>query len=210
MADMWQPSEQTAAFLDLCLVRLATGDSAARDALSRFALDRMQTIAHRMLQRFPNVRRWEDTDDVVQNASLRLHRTLSQLTPRDPRGFLGLVATHIRRELIDLARKHAGPESYAANHESNVQRTEGHERLKIDLAPDQTDSLDLLDRWTRMHEAADSLPSEERELFHLAWYLGMQQAEIGKLLGCSVRTVKRRWESAKQLLNEAVSGERPQ
>lgn len=209
MADPWQPSDQTDAFLDACLARLAAGDTAVRDELVRFALDRMQTIAHRMLRRFPNVRRWEETDDVVQNASLRLYRTLSQLTPRDPRGFLGLVATHIRRELIDLARKHAGPESYAANHESNVQRNVVHERLKIDSAPDPADSLDHLDRWTRMHEAADSLPDEERELFHLAWYLGMQQEDISKLLGCSVRTVKRRWESAKQLLNEALSGERP-
>lgn len=209
MTDDLQPFDETAVFLESCLTRLASGDAAARDEMVAFATNRMREKAHRMLQRFPNVRRWDETEDVVQNASMRLYRTLSQLTPRDVRGFLGLVATHIRRELIDLARKHAGPESYAANHETNVQRVDGQENLKIDDAPDPADSLDHLDRWTRMHEAADAMPEEERELFHLAWYMGMQQEEISKVLGCSVRTVKRRWESTKQLLNQAVLGERP-
>lgn len=209
MADPWQPSDCTAAFLESCLARLASGDVAARDEMIAFAGDRMRGIASRMLRRFPNVRRWEETDDVLQNASMRLYRTLNQLTPRDARGFLGLMAIHVRRELIDLARKHAGPESYAANHETNVQRREGQERPKIDDAPDPGESPEHLDRWTRLHEAADGLPEEERELFHLAWYLGMQQEDIGKVLGCSVRTVKRRWETVKRLLNIAVLGERP-
>ena len=55
-------------------------------------------------------------------------------------------------------------------------------------------------------QAAADLPEEERELFHLVWYLGMQQDEASGLLGCSVRTVKRRWESAKSLLSAAVRG----
>jgi len=33
---------------------------------------------------------------------------------------MGLIATQIQRELIDLARKHAGPMSYAQNHDTNV------------------------------------------------------------------------------------------
>lgn len=210
MTEDWKFADDTGGRLESCLARLAAGEAGARDELIVFAIDRMRVIAHRMLRRFPNVRRWEETDDVVQNASLRLYRTLSQLVPNDARAFTGLVATHIRRELIDLARKHAGPRSFAANHETNVRQVDGEEQIKINDALGPADSLDHLDRWTRMHEAAASLPEEERELFNLAWYMGLKQEDISMLLGCSLRTVKRRWESAKQLLNNAVHGEPPQ
>lgn len=192
-----------------CLERLATGDLRARDDLIAIACDRMQGIAHRMLRTFPSVRRWEETDDVAQNAALRLYRALGQTVPRDARGFSGLAALQIRRELLDLAKKHAGPESYAANHETNFRLADGEHRAKIDDAHRPPEPADEIDRWTRLHIAAGELPDDERELFHLVWYLGMQQAEASALLGCSIRTVKRRWESAKALLAHAVLGNQP-
>jgi RNA polymerase sigma factor (sigma-70 family) len=195
--------------LAACLARLAVGDASAREELIAIACERMRGIAHRMLRSFPTVRRWDETDDVVQNAAMRLFRAITQITPRDPRGFIGLAAVQIRRELLDLARKHAGPESYAANHETNMQRVDGDYLAKVDEAHAQGEPSDRLDRWTRLHEAAAGLPDDERELFHLVWYLGLNQDEASKLLGCSVRTVKRRWDSAKQLLAAAMPGEPP-
>lgn len=206
-AEPQSPSEDTR--VAACLERLAAGDTTAREELIGIACDRMRVIAHRMLRSFPGVRRWDETDDVVQNAALRLFRAVTQITPRDPRGFIGLAAVQIRRELLDLARKHAGPESYAANHETNVRRIDGAERAKIDDAAAPVESADRLDRWTRLHEAVAGLPDEERELFHLVWYLGLDQDEASKLLGCSVRTVKRRWEAAKRHLAAAMPGGPP-
>lgn len=196
--------------LEACIARLAAGDKTARDDLIGFACERMQGMARRMLKRFPNVRRWDETGDVVQNAAIRLYRTLGAITPRDARGFLGLAAVHIRRELLDLARKHAGPESYAANHDTNYQRHDGQEWARVDEAADeQAESLDQLARWARLHESAERLPEEEKELFHLVWYLGTKQDEAARMLDCSIRTVKRRWESVKRLLAESLEGERP-
>ncbi|MFM8702486.1 MAG: RNA polymerase sigma factor [Planctomycetia bacterium] len=196
--------------LEACIARLAAGDQTARDDLIGFACERMQGMARRMLKRFPNVRRWDETGDVVQNAAIRLYRTLGAITPRDARGFLGLAAVHIRRELLDLARKHAGPESYAANHDTNYQRHDGQEWARVDEAADeQAESLDQLARWARLHESAERLPEEEKELFHLVWYLGTKQDEAARMLDCSIRTVKRRWESVKRLLAESLEGERP-
>lgn len=206
MTDFEHLPGATRGHLDSCLSRLAAGDSSARGDLLAFACERMRGIAHRMLGRFPTVRRWDETDDVVQNAAIRLHHTLGQITPRDARGFVGLMAVHIRRELLDLARKHAGPRGQGANHETNTFRCAERIRFKTDEAIDEVEPEVQLDRWTRLHETAESLPEEERELFHLVWYLGMKQDDIGTLLGCSIRTVKRRWESAKQRLAGAVLG----
>lgn len=183
-----------------CLSRLRSGDQAAREDLIGFASERMREIAHRMLRTFPSVRRWDETDDIVQNAALRLDRALRETVPEEVRGLIGLAATQVRRELLDLAKRHRGPESYAANHETNYQRMDGDLLAKVDDAAEQSEPADTLDRWARLHAAAADLPEEEREVFQMCWYLGLKQEEIAKLLDCSIRTVKRRWESAKNHL----------
>lgn len=198
------PAPEDTSRIESCIGKLAAGDQAARDELVGLACDRMRRIAHRMLQRFPKVRRWEETDDVVQNASLRLHRAVGQIVPNDARSFIGLAAVQIRRELLDLARKHAAEGAYAANHETNYRLRDGEHVAKVDGAADETQSPDRIARWTRLHEAAATLPDEEREMFHLVWYLGLSQAEVAAVLGCSTRTVKRRWDSVKTLMAKAM------
>lgn len=184
-----------------------------REQLLEGACQRLHEITHRMLRGFPQVRRWEETDDVVQAAALRLHRALAKVVPRDERHFLGLMVTQVRRELLDLARKYSGPTSFAAHHETNVlDLPEGRlERDSLAAAAPQ-DSPETLHAWTRFHEIAAELPDEERELFGLVWYAGATQSEIAAALGLSPRTVRRRWEDTKhQFLRRlgGLSGEAP-
>lgn len=177
-----------------------------RDRLLEAACERLHEIAHRMLRGFPQVRRWEETDDVVQAAALRLHRALATVMPRDERHFLGLLVIQVRRELLDLARRYAGPTSFAMHHESNVlEVSEGNlERVSLAAAPE--DSPESLHSWTRFHEIAAELPDEERELFGLVWYTGASQPEIATMLGLSPRTVRRRWEQTKRHFLRRLDG----
>src|SRR5262245_20688111 len=69
-----------------------------------------------MLKGFPKVHRWEQTDDVLQNAALRLHRTLQQMAVEPSRHFFRLAALNIRRELLDLAKHYYGPLGQGARH----------------------------------------------------------------------------------------------
>jgi len=195
------------------LERLRQGEASARDTLLVAAINRMHDMAHRMVRGFPTVRRWEDTDDVVQQAALRLHRALHAVVPGDCRQFFGLAALQVRRTLLDLARTYASSSLkgiFLAGQEygddqGGSRRQHGAPRP----LPSREESADSLQRWTRFHEAAASLPAEERELFDLAWYMGLQQREIAEVLGCSLRTVKRRWDSAKKLLREAAGDGSP-
>src|SRR3954454_4097329 len=100
------------------LSRLRAGDGAARDPLLGIVCERLGRLAHKMLRDFPGVARWEGTEDVVQNATLRLCRALKDVTPESPRSFFNLAAVLIRRELIDLARHYYGPHGMGAHHES--------------------------------------------------------------------------------------------
>jgi RNA polymerase sigma-70 factor (ECF subfamily) len=170
------------------LDRLQAGDRAAADELVRGICGRVEHLAHSMLRRFPNVRRWADTGDVLQNVLLRLMRTLDNLRPASMRDFYNLAAVHIRRELLYLARHFAG-----ANR---------HELLADDGDPAQApdppapaESGDL-ERLTRFHEQWEQLPTEEREVVGLIFYHGWTQAQVAELLGVNVRTVRRRWKAA--------------
>ena len=167
---MWtieNPDDESDNALDKYLDLFTKGDVSARQHLMRIACQRMQSMAHRMLRGFPQVRRWDDTDDVVQGAALRMNKALADVTPVDAQHFISLAALQIRRELLDLARKHAGPESYAKNHQTNSLRVNGEDVFKIMLAAHDEQAVDREVSWTKFHEAAASLPDDEREIFNM-------------------------------------------
>jgi RNA polymerase sigma factor (sigma-70 family) len=169
--------------------RMRAGDLAARDELLRKVCDRMERLARKMLRRFPDVRRWADTDDVFQNAMVRFLRALEEVRPDSVRSFFGLAAEQMRRELLDLARHYRGPQAAAAHHESGILADVGQASAHPDEAED-------LDRWAAFHQRVAELPAEEREVVSLVFYHGWTQVAVAELFEVSVRTVQRRWESA--------------
>jgi len=195
-----------------CLDRLRGGDEAARAELLGCACERLRKLARKMLKGYPKVRRWEQTDDVLQNAALRLHRTLQQLPVGTARDFFRLAALHIRRELLDLARHYYGPQGRGAHHAS--WGPDGSATAEDDSGPlapaDLSQEPSRLAAWGEFHEQIGALPDEERETFDLLWYQGLSQAEAAELLGVSERTVKRRWQAARLKLHEALGGEMPE
>lgn len=205
------PESQLDERLAGCLKRLAKGDDSARVEILEVCNERLRELSSRLLGKFAKVRRWDNTDDVAQNAAMRLYRALGDTVPDSPRGLMGLMATQIQRELIDLARKHSGPMSYAQNHDTNVARDgEKNGVFLVDDAEDAGDGLEEelpLERWESFHAAVESLPEEHREVFKLVWYLGADRETAAKTLGLSVRTVGRRWQEAREIVARAVEAE---
>ena len=195
------------------LERLAAASldtNAIRTDLFDIVYARMQTLASRMIRGFPTVRRWDDTADVVQAAALRLHRALGDVDLREPRHLLRLAALQIRRELLDLARKYANSESFAAYHETNAVATAEGVVMQVDRAADSSATpADGLESWTRLHAAVAALPDDDRELFDLVWFMGATQHDIATLTGSSPRTVRRRWDEVKRRLVAALGGDIP-
>jgi RNA polymerase sigma factor (sigma-70 family) len=187
-----QPPGQTTTELQHWLDLLKSGDEQGRTRLLDRACERLRLLARRMLRGYPLVRRWEQTDDVLQNAMLRLYRALLQVTPESLRHFYNLAAQQIRRELIDLARQHA-------------QLT--HQVAVPDVA--DLDEPASLAQWTEYHRKVEGLPDEEREVFSLIWYEELTQAEVADLLKVSTRTVIRRWQNARFMLGMALYGHEP-
>lgn len=189
------------------IARLRAGDPTALNELIRLAGERLETLTRRMLRDFPRVRRWAQTDDVLQNALIRLCRALEQVQPAGVREFYALATTQIRRELLDLARHYSGPENAAAHHESWAAEP-GREHASPDHSDLTNDPVEMTD-WCEFHEQVAALPDEEREVFGLIFYQGLTQEDAAAVLDVAVRTVQRRWQAALLHLHRARGGEAP-
>ncbi len=152
-----------------------------------------------MLKTNQRVRRWAETDDVLQNSLIRLHRSLDEVRPESARQFYGLATTQIRRELIDLARKYHGAEGVGANH-----HTDGG--ISADNKSNNAEPNNI-EAWAKFHEIVEALPEPERDVVNLLWYEEMTQPEAAEVLGVSLATLKRRWQSARIRLSDTLDGD---
>ncbi|WP_013627521.1 RNA polymerase sigma factor [Rubinisphaera brasiliensis] len=180
------------------LLRLSEGCLDSRRTIIDLCCQRLRVMARRMLKSYGHIQRWSDTDDVLQNSLLRLHRALATVQPESVRKFYGLASTQIRRELIDLARSHFGPQGIGTKHDSDAGKAS--EQVADDFEPES------LEEWTAFHEAVEGLPDAEREAFSLTFYDGLNQTEAARVVGCSLATLKRRLLSARLLLQEQLRG----
>lgn len=202
MADLSQTQ-----VIESLLDRLRRGDETARDELLSRTIDRLELITRKMLRDFPNVRRWNATSDVFQEASIRLVSSLARVEINDAAHFFRLAAKQIRWQLIDLARSLDGAEGINAHHVTMAPDANGEARNMGEVAVgSESQSPVGLAQWTEFHAAVDNLPPEVREVFDLIFYQDLPQEEAATLLGVDTRTIRRRWAKAKLLLGDAMSG----
>lgn len=189
--------------------RMQNGDSEAQDLLLRRVAGRLERLARKMLRSFPAVGRWEQTDDVLQNALVRLLRSLRELKPENTRAFFGLATVHMRRELIDLNRHYQGAHGLGKKQAVRDFATPDDSQKIVDEPADAGPSAEQLERWQAFHEAVEELPVEQREVVGLAFYHGWTHAQIADLFQVSERTVRRYWQSACLSLNDRLGGDLP-
>jgi RNA polymerase sigma factor (sigma-70 family) len=183
---------------------LASGDPSARQELIDRACARLRRLAQRIFHDFARLKRLEDTDDVLNEAVVRLLRRLDRGTPpASVAEFFRLAAREMRCELLDMVRHHFGPEGPAAREANNLNADSSRGPVLLET-PTTTDEPGRLAIWTEFHRHVEDLPDEERAVFDLVWYQGLTQAEAAILLGVAPITIKRRWASARLLLGTAL------
>ena len=202
--------DDTSTVIQGCIDRLRTGDESARAELLNCASDRLVRMARKMLKGYPGVARWEQGDDIAQNALIRLQRALRKVAPPTARDFFRLAAALVRRELIDLARHHYGPRGPGAHHSSQAECGGSDDGMAtVPSAPDTTSDPGKLAAWSEFHRAVDSLGEADRELFDLLWYQGLTRIDAARVLGVSERTISTHWLLAKVHLSDSLGGHLP-
>jgi RNA polymerase sigma-70 factor (ECF subfamily) len=196
---MPEPSFRTT-LLEGWIQRIKAGDRTAKDELIRSVGARLELLARKMLNDYPRVRRFEETDDVLQSALIRLCRALEAVEPASTREFFGLAAEQIRRELVDLARHYYGKRGIGAN---QTELDPDDWRAQPEPAAAADPSVDL-ERWSDFHQEISRLPTAEREVVELVFYHGWTQEEVANLFSVDVRTIRRRWQHALLKLHESL------
>ena len=179
--------------LQQLLDEAAFRDGSIYDKLLEHASERLRALSRKSLRGFPRLASLVQTDDVLQEALLRLHSSLNKVRPSSLRGFFGLAAIQIRRNLIDLTRHLLGPEGYGT-----------HVRTGPISQENEPIVIEAVDRWICFNDLIDTLPAEEREVVDLQFVHSMTQEEVSELLGISISTVKRRWISARLKLGTLI------
>jgi RNA polymerase sigma-70 factor, ECF subfamily len=178
------------------LALMKAGNSEARAELLRLVYDELRTIAAYHMNR-------ERPDHTLQPTAL-LHEAYMRLLQRhsqewDGRAhFFAVASKEMRRVLVDHAREHN-----AAKRGGGAQRIDLNEALAY--------SASHAEEMLALDQALDRLAAikpKAAEVVELLFFAGLTQDEASAVLGCDVRTVKRRWEFAKGFLRTELARER--
>ncbi len=184
--------------------RWQAGDRSGADELLRVTGRRLEKLSRRMYQTFPNIHDQADSGDVFQNSIIRFLTSLKKLQPTSTRDFFNLAAVHIRRELLDMARRCRKKTILPLGHPDDSDSPSPCQFASLEIEP--TEDFEL---WVRFHEAVDRLPLAEREIVGLVFYHGWTHARIAELFAVNERTIRRRWASACERLRKIVGKELP-
>ncbi len=169
------------------LQRIADGDSAAFDILYRRFARPLYGLALRML------RDRSRAEDAVQETFAAIWRSAGSYRPERGPGAPWLYAV-ARNAIVDRARVR-GEATFA----------DPPEAVAPDAGPeDQAQSTYVA--W-RVHRAVQDLPEHEQEVLQLAYWGGLSQSEVARLLDIPLGTVKTRTRSGLARLADLLEGE---
>jgi RNA polymerase sigma-70 factor (ECF subfamily) len=179
--------------LTYLLQRARAGDTVARDQLFEVVYTELRRLASQKM-------RGERRDHTLQPTSL-VHEAYLRLFEdqagewNDRAHFFAIAATEMRRILVDYARRHRaekrGGGARRVTLPDVLAYTEAHaeEMLALDMALDQLSAV----------------KPEAARIVEMTYFGGMTQSEAAEILGCTERTVKRRWVFARSFLLEQLS-----
>ncbi|WP_436715887.1 sigma-70 family RNA polymerase sigma factor [Roseiconus lacunae] len=152
--------------------------------------------------RFPQLRRWEMTGDVAQQATLSLLEAINskKVSPTSEEHLRRIAILHVKWTFLRLARQHRRSIRTAyATPVAGAPRPRAEETHPSEFTP-ASRRVD----WMLFHCTVDGLPELQREIFHRSWYDEMKKSEIAEQLGVSLRTVQRNYRLACEQVMSAL------
>lgn len=180
---------KTVKILD-CVARHRNGDPRGMHELICRSSKRLEKIARKMLRAFPYANKLAQSEDVLQEALIKLSNSLHEVTPKNVPHFFNLAASKIRFQLLDLTREYR--RRFGTGMVLSLASADEGSRIN-DLNPGDGsfEIAEELERWEEFHRAVDMLEGHPRRVFQLTYYGGWNQIQVSELLGCSERQTRR-------------------
>jgi RNA polymerase sigma factor (TIGR02999 family) len=173
--------------------RAQDGDAGAADALFAATYDDLRRIARARLHATGRTGTL-DTSALVHESYLRF-AAAGRLQIQDRLHFMRWAGRVMRSVIVDFARRRK-----ADRRGGDAARVTLTDRLVPGRMPPEDEIL-------RVHEALDQIAGLDQRLakvVELRYFAGMNDAEIAEALGVTDRTVRRDWEKARLLLQDAL------
>jgi DNA-directed RNA polymerase specialized sigma24 family protein len=160
----------------------------------------ISTASREGLRRFPQLRRWEMTGDVVQSAAASLWQAVRNgiVRPKSPLHLQNLARLHVKWTLLTLARQHSRSirSQYATPGSANCAASAFRPAEAVcDVTPPGYER-----DWMSFHAAVHELPDQQRQVFESIWYDGHGKAAVAESLNLSLRAVQRAYRRACEAL----------
>ena len=200
MSEVNGKGESAAIRVTRLLARAKSGNTIARDELVESVYHRLNGLCQALKSKYPGVVAYEQTGDVMGQVWPKLLRELSTKEFKDSAHFFSFSATLIRNVLIDLLRKHYGKNGKGSREISigtNRDEKNADEGRSLLVEGRDTNSPDRDAMRAEVHSVIQGLPSKHQEMFDLRFYHGLKEAECAEALNVDVRTMRRRWRSAR-------------
>lgn len=170
------------------LARIRMGDPEAKTQLLQLVMAELRRLAERMM-------RSERKDHTLQPTALvnelYLHMlTSNQADVKDRGHFFALAAQAMRRILVDHAR-------------ARRSQKRGGQQQRVDIEGIPFITGQNIEQMVELDQALDRLEKVDprpARVVELRFFAGLDEEEVSRLLGVSVRTVRRDWAVAKAWL----------
>lgn len=155
-----------------------------------------------MLKGFPNVARWNQSENLFQSSVIRLQAAKENVQPKLTRRLENLGSLQVRRTLIDLACSYVSSADLGPDDWTPAVSDCCAGEVPAKAQAEDSSVNELLD-CAEFHEEVEHLLEELSEVFQLIWYRELDKPDIAELIGVDVRTVQRKWRTARQLLEQS-------
>jgi len=173
------------------MARLVAGhDAALNDLMERHA----EKLFHYL---FRSLQDESDAADLAQETFVKVYQSRAKFDARQKFStWLYAIASNLVRDRFRWRSRHR---QVSLDAENEATGNDFHETLSGD-GPSPSESLQAEERAEAVRRAIAALPEALRLSLILAEYEGRSQAEIGEILGCSVKAVETRIYRARQQL----------
>ncbi len=169
--------------------RVARGDEAAFTELVSKYKSPVHAFVYRMLGDA------DEADDVAQEVFIKLYRTADLYRPQAK--FTTWLFAIARNLAVDRLRKRRPV----------VTGEEADRELEsaLDAKADPSKAAGIADQAVAVQRAIEQLPPDQKTVLLLCEYEEMSHAEIGEVMGCSVKSVESRLYRAKEFLRRKLA-----
>ncbi|MCA9048198.1 MAG: sigma-70 family RNA polymerase sigma factor [Planctomycetaceae bacterium] len=198
----------TTSVLQTQLESWRAGDSDAKAELLKYAEGRLRKLVRRIVSG-DRIRRHHNSDEILQEALIRLWRSLDRVPPDTVEEFLSFSARQIRWAVQDFVRRlkrksERPPEISLTNAMIVDARTGDRIREHPESGPDAAELVMCAETWQRFYERAEQLPETDREIFDLIWVHQLSCDEAGKQRGVTAEAIRKRWILIARILGKIL------